>query len=190
MNKLKKIDFRNFQISDADTLISWASTQDELLQWSGPHFSFPLDEGQMRDYADSAGESRRLISGVESRTGALVAHAELNILSEHKLGQIRRVIVAPELRGQGVGRALIRWLVRLSFTELDLNRLELVVFSFNDRARHCYESAGFREEGRAEQARKASSDYWDLIYMALLKDWCGDLGEEVGDSNGDAFTRR
>jgi RimJ/RimL family protein N-acetyltransferase len=162
------IGFRRFRLDDGGALISWASTPDELLQWSGPHFSFPLDREQLREYAASAGEGRRLISGVRTGTDAVVAHAELNLLKEHDLGQIRRVAVAPEQRGMGIGLALIRWLVDLSFSELGLNRLELVVFSFNDRARRCYEAAGFREEGRARQARKASEGYWDLIYMALL----------------------
>lgn len=169
MNRANHIVFRRFRLEDGKALLTWASSADELLQWSGPYFSFPLDEKQLRDYADSAGESRHLISGVSKETDTVIAHAELNLLPEHRLGQIRRVAVAPELRGQGIGRELMRWLVDLSFADLGLNRLELVVFSFNDRARRCYEAVGFKEEGRAEQARRASGDYWDLIYMALLR---------------------
>lgn len=171
MNLLNEIIFRPFRIADADALVSWASSADELLQWSGPHFTFPLDEPQLREYAVTAGDSRHLISGVRRDTDSVVAHAELNLLPEHNLGQIRRVAVAPEMRGRGIGLELIQWLVNFAFTELHLNRLELVVFSFNDCARRCYEAAGFREEGRAHEARKASSGYWDLVYMALLQKW-------------------
>jgi RimJ/RimL family protein N-acetyltransferase len=152
--------FRPFRLADGDALLSWASSADELLQWSGPHFSFPLDERQLLDYAASAGETRRLVSGVEETSGAILAHAELNLLPEHDLGQIRRVAVAPEARGRGVGLALVDWLVRVGFADLDLNRLELVVFSFNDAARRCYEGAGFTQEGCAREARKASNGYW------------------------------
>lgn len=163
--------FRPFHMADADALTSWASSADELLQWSGPYFTFPLDERQLRDYAATAGKGRHLISGVKRDTDSVVAHAELNLLPEHDLGQIRRVAVTPTMRGQGIGLALISWLVSFAFTELRLNRLELVVFSFNDPARRCYEAAGFREEGRAHEARKASGGYWDLIYMSLLRSW-------------------
>jgi RimJ/RimL family protein N-acetyltransferase len=142
-----------------------------LLQWSGPHFTFPLDEKQLHEYAATAGDHRRLISGVRGETSSVVAHAELNLLPDHDLGQIRRFAVAPPMRGRGIGLTLIRWLVNLSFDELHLNRLELVVFSFNDHARRCYEAAGFREEGRAREARKASNGYWDLIHMGLLRRW-------------------
>lgn len=166
-----RISFRPFRPADGDALVSWAPSADELLQWSGPHFSFPLDEKQLETYAATADKDRHLISGVKSETNSVVAHAELNLLSEHDVGQIRRVAVAPEMRGRGVGLTLMQWLVSFAFNELQLNRLELVVFSFNDPARRCYAAAGFREEGRAREARRASGGYWDLIYMALLKSW-------------------
>ncbi len=163
--------FRPFRSTDTPALTSWATSADALLQWVGPHFNFPLDEEQLRDYAESAGENRHLISGVCRDTGSVVAHAELNLLRDHDLGQIRRVAVAPEMRGKGIGLALMRWVVELAFAELNLNRLELVVFSFNEAARNCYRAAGFSEEGCAHEARKASTGYWDLIYMALLRRW-------------------
>ncbi len=168
---MSEVHFRPYQKADAETLISWAASRDELLQWSGPNFTFPLDEKQLYEYAATAGEHRHLISGVWSETGSVVAHAELNLLPEHELGQIRRFGVAPEMRGRGIGGTMIRWLVGFGFEELRLNRLELVVFSFNDSARRCYQAAGFREEGCAHEARRASDGHWDLVYMALLKKW-------------------
>ena len=155
------ISFRPFRLADAPALVSWAPTSDALLQWAGPHFSFPLDEPQLRDYAAGAGERRHLVSGVRTGTDAVVAHAELNLMPEHDLGQVRRVAVAPDRRGQGIGKALMKWLVDFAFTDLRLNRLELVVFSFNDPARRCYEAVGFREEGYAHEARRGGAGYWD-----------------------------
>ncbi len=182
MNFLSKLTFRHYREDDGKALLSWAASADELLQWSGPHFSFPLDERQLRDYAAGASDTRHLISGVDGESGDVIAHAELNLMPEHELGQVRRVAVAPEMRDRGVGLALVRWLVSFSFDELRLNRLELVVFSFNHRARRCYEAAGFREEGRALQARKASGGYWDLVYMALLESWHRELPAAPSDA--------
>lgn len=163
--------FRPFRVADFGALITWAPSPDELLQWAGPNFSFPLDEQQLTDYAATAGDRCRIVSGAISKTDAVVAHAELNILPEHNLGQVRRVAVAPEMRGRGIGLALVRWLTGLAFDELGLHRLELVVFSFNHSARRCYKRAGFEQEGYAHDARKASDGYWDLVYMALLDSW-------------------
>jgi RimJ/RimL family protein N-acetyltransferase len=166
---MRGVSFRPFDIADARALMSWAGSADELLQWAGPKFSFPLDEEQLRAYAEGASDSRHLISGV-NESGEVVAHAELNLLPQHRLGQVRRVAVAPEGRGQGIGRALMNRVVQLGFDELGLHRIELVVFSFNEPARRCYEAIGFREEGRAREARVATNGFWDLIHMALLED--------------------
>jgi RimJ/RimL family protein N-acetyltransferase len=136
----------------------------------GLRFSFPLDERQLAEYATTAGEFRHLICAVDSHD-AVLGHAKLEIVPEHELGQIGHVAVAPEMRGQGIAGKLLHRLIELAFDELALHRLELVVFSFNDPALHCYKRAGFREEGLARHARKASNGYWDLIYMALLESW-------------------
>jgi RimJ/RimL family protein N-acetyltransferase len=165
----QEIVFRPFHQDDGAALLSWAPTADELLQWVGPNFVFPLDERQLLEYLATAGEHRRIISAVACDTDTVVGHAELNILPEHELGQIRRVAVAPSMRAHGVGGKLMDWLVSLAFDELSLHRLELVVFSFNVAARKCYARAGFQEEGLARHARKASDGYWDLVHMALLE---------------------
>jgi len=161
--------FRPFEMADAPALLRWAASADELLQWAGPHFSFPLDEDQLRTYAEGASATRHLISGVHE-SGEIVAHAELNLLPRHRLGQVRRVAVAPQARGQGIGRELVTRLVQMGFDELGLHRIELVVFSLNGPARRCYEAIGFKEEGRAREARMTVNGYQDLTYMALLED--------------------
>jgi RimJ/RimL family protein N-acetyltransferase len=167
----EELAFRPFRASDARALLSWARTPDELLQWTGPRFSFPLDERQLRAYAASAGERRRLISAVSRERDVVLGHAALEILPAHELGQVRYVAVAPAARGRGIAGRLLDWLIALAFDDLALHRLELVVFPFNEPALRCYRRAGFREEGRARDARRASEGYWDLIYMGLLRDW-------------------
>jgi RimJ/RimL family protein N-acetyltransferase len=163
--------FRPFRDSDADALLSWARTADELLQWTGPRFSFPLDQRQLREYAASAGDRRRLISAVSREGDVVLGHAALEILPAHELGEVRFFAVAPAARGRGIAGKLLEWVIALAFEQLALHRLELVVFPFNEAAVRCYKRAGFREEGRAREARKASDGYWDLLYMGLLRDW-------------------
>jgi RimJ/RimL family protein N-acetyltransferase len=166
------IAFRPFRYpEDASALLSWAASPDELLQWAGPRFRFPLDEWQLEEYAEDVGEHRHLVSAVTCESGAVVGHVELRILREHDLGQVGRVAVAPAARGCGVATAMLDWLAARAFDELALHRLELVVFSFNEPARRCYSRIGFREEGLARHARKASNGYWDIVYMALLEEW-------------------
>ncbi len=166
-----EIAFRPFRPGDAEALLRWARTPDELLQWTGLRFSFPLDERQLAEYADTSDDHRHLISAVTGAPETVVAHAELTVLPQHELGQVGRVAVAPEMRGRGIAGTLMDWLVAFAFDDLHLHRLELVAFSFNEPALRCYKRAGFREEGLARDARKASDGYWDLIHMGLLEHW-------------------
>jgi RimJ/RimL family protein N-acetyltransferase len=62
----------------------------------------------------------------------------------------------------------MRAVVRLGFETLGLHRLELGVFDFNLPAIRCYERVGFRREGLAREARKASTGYWSVLRMGML----------------------
>ncbi|MGQ0603381.1 MAG: GNAT family N-acetyltransferase, partial [Anaerolineales bacterium] len=54
--------------------------------------------------------------------------------------------------GKGYGTDALRVALRYGFTELNLHRVSLGVFSYNGRAVRSYEKAGFRIEGRSRQA--------------------------------------
>jgi RimJ/RimL family protein N-acetyltransferase len=73
------------------------------------------------------------------------------------------------MRGRGIASEMLSQLISFAFEELRLHRLELIVFSFNEPALRCYRRLGFAEEGLARHARKASTGYWDVVYMGLLE---------------------
>ncbi|MBI5565704.1 MAG: GNAT family N-acetyltransferase [Chloroflexi bacterium] len=72
--------------------------------------------------------------------------------------------------GKGYGTDAMRVLVRYAFTELNLYRLSLNVFSYNQRAIRSYEKAGFVIEGRQRQALRRDGHYHDLVFMGVLRD--------------------
>jgi ribosomal-protein-alanine N-acetyltransferase len=50
--------------------------------------------------------------------------------------------------GRGIGSIVTRLVLRYGFDELELDEIELIVLAFNERARRCYRSCGFREVAR------------------------------------------
>src|SRR6185295_8053087 len=78
------------------------------------------------------------------------------------------VIVAPGLRGRGIGLSMMREILRLGFDELRLHRIELVVFDFNKPAIACYEKAGFRAEGLLRDIVRMGDTYWHWQAMSIL----------------------
>jgi RimJ/RimL family protein N-acetyltransferase len=71
--------------------------------------------------------------------------------------------------GKGYGTDAVKVILRLAFTELNLHRVSLTVFDYNQRAKRAYEKAGFCMEGQQRGFLKREGQRWDLIYMGILR---------------------
>ena len=163
---------RPFSRTDFATLIGWIPSPEFLLQWAGPQFTFPLDVAQLDGYlreAEADPPSRLIYTAVED--GASVGHIELaRIDRRNRSATVSRVLVGdPSRRGRGAGLRIVREILRIGFAELDLHRIDLVVFDFNTSAIACYERAGFIREGCLREARRFGDTYWTLVQMSILE---------------------
>jgi len=71
---------------------------------------------------------------------------------------------------RGYGSEAIELLLRHGFDSLNLHRVELKVFEFNERAIGCYEKIGFKREGIGREVVFKRGHYWNEIQMSIL-DW-------------------
>lgn len=79
--------------------------------------------------------------------------------------------------GKGYGTDAMLVMQRYAFDELNLHRLSLTVFEYNQRAIRSYEKAGFIVEGRARKFLKREGRRYDMIFMGILRDeWEGLIG--------------
>ena len=91
-------------------------------------------------------------------------------------------IGAREFWGKGYGTDAIELLLRYAFTELNLRRVSLNVFEFNERAIRSYEKVGFRLEGRERQVMQRGGRRWDIIDMGILQEeWMENYGDNISD---------
>jgi UDP-4-amino-4,6-dideoxy-N-acetyl-beta-L-altrosamine N-acetyltransferase len=72
--------------------------------------------------------------------------------------------------GNGYGTEATRLVVRHAFTALNLNRVWLHVYEYNERALRAYEKVGFKKEGALRQEKFREGRYWDTITMAILRE--------------------
>jgi RimJ/RimL family protein N-acetyltransferase len=72
--------------------------------------------------------------------------------------------------GQGFGTETTRLMLRLAFATLNLNRVFLHVYEYNERGAHVYKKLGFQVEGRLRQDVWQAGRYWDTMVMGLLRD--------------------
>lgn len=81
----------------------------------------------------------------------------------------------PSAWNRGFGGDAIRTLVRFAFDEMNLRKLRISVFEYNDRAKHVLESQGFAQEGRLRREFYREGTYHDLLVLSIFRD--GEPGE-------------
>ncbi|MDC8785971.1 GNAT family N-acetyltransferase [Roseateles koreensis] len=88
----------------------------------------------------------------------------------HGSVELKRIVLMP--KGQGLGRACVRLLKKLAFTQLHAHRLWLDVKALNQRALKLYQTEGFVEEGRLRESVRVNIEgadgYDSLIVMSML----------------------
>jgi RimJ/RimL family protein N-acetyltransferase len=78
------------------------------------------------------------------------------------------IYLSPGARGQGNGRAALSKLVVWAFEVMNLHRLSLDVWSYNERAKRCYRDVGFVREGVLREAHYFGGRFWDVEMYGLL----------------------
>ena len=76
----------------------------------------------------------------------------------------------PSAWNRGFGSDAIRTLVRFAFDEMNLQKLRIDVFDYNDRAKHILESHGFVQEGRLRREFFRDGMYHDLVILSTFRD--------------------
>jgi RimJ/RimL family protein N-acetyltransferase len=61
-------------------------------------------------------------------------------------------------------------ILRFAFDELNLYRISLNVFEYNQRAIRSYEKVGFVVEGREREFLRRAGRCWDMIFMGILRE--------------------
>ncbi len=76
----------------------------------------------------------------------------------------------PSAWNRGFGSDAIRTLVRFAFDEMNLRKLRINVFDYNDRAKHVLEGQGFVQEGRLRAEFYRDGAYHDIVILSTFRD--------------------
>jgi ribosomal-protein-alanine N-acetyltransferase len=76
----------------------------------------------------------------------------------------------PAQWGKGYGTEATQLLVALAFERLNLHRVSLLVYEYNDRGIRCYERVGFKREGVHRDHVWMDGRYWNAHTMAILRE--------------------
>ncbi|NLG49454.1 MAG: GNAT family N-acetyltransferase [Chloroflexi bacterium] len=155
---------------DASLVASWYADT-EFMRLLDADVAFPKSEediGRMID--DARRQNTSFMFGVRRIADEqLVGIVELNdILWQHGVGWLT-IAIAREFWGQGLGTEALRLLVQYAFMELNLRRLQLTVFDYNERAMAVYRKCGFQLEGTFREYMQRDGQRYDMHLMGLLR---------------------
>lgn len=76
----------------------------------------------------------------------------------------------PAAWNRGFGSDAIRALVRFAFEEMNLRKLRINVFDYNDRAKHVLQAQGFVQEGRLRREFYREGVYHDIVILSTFRE--------------------
>lgn len=167
-----RIMLREYRKEDLPWIRQWVNNP-EIVQYLSDIFLYPHSmestEAYLESMLEGSSDSRGFIIA-DLKGEAYIGQLNLDAIDwKNRVGRIGIVIGSVDHMGYGYGTEAMKLLLHFAFTEMNLNRLELEVYDFNERAHRCYLSCGFKEEGRLRERIYKNGRYLDVIQMGILR---------------------
>ena len=168
----KLVRLRAYEKSDLDAVMKWINDEEVTDFLAGGMLTYPIssivEEKFIEDSANSSDTNKSFaIETLAERKyiGGVAFHA-INWLN--RSAGLGFTIGVKSFWGRGYGTDAMRVMMRLGFDKMNLHRLWLHVYDYNQRAR--YDKCGFKREGVLRQDRFYRGRYHDTIVMSILDD--------------------
>lgn len=166
---------RAFERDDAERCYRWMNDPNIVRTLKSRYPIAFQNEMEWLDRAMHASASERhfAIERKDDRT-------HIGNASIHEIEWVSRVaafglfIGEPSAWNRGFGSDAIRTLVRFAFDEMNLRKLRINVFDYNDRAKHVLETQGFVQEGRLRDEFFRDGAYHDIVILSTFRDTARD----------------
>jgi len=142
------VSFRPIVEDDFQTLCDLIPSEEELF-WVYAHGKYPLTIPQVRRLVDN-----RMEPTVMLHDDRVVGFADFYSYRKARSVFIGNVVIAPSMRGQGLGKRLVCRMIDRALRGLDLPLVKLHVYNRNLRALIMYGAMGF-----VPYAMKVARDY-------------------------------
>ncbi|MCK4343556.1 MAG: GNAT family N-acetyltransferase [Phycisphaerae bacterium] len=141
----------------------------------------PITEKAEREFIESAvvkDENIHLAIVLREGNRLLGSLGVKNIRWKDRAATFGIFIGPAECRGRGYGTEATRLFLDYAFQTLNLNRVELEVFSTNEAGLRAYEKAGFVREGVQREQRFIDGRYVDQVLFSILaREYIGSCSE-------------
>lgn len=157
-----------FHDTDFQEIKDWISDERTHALWSANWFQYPLDKDNfaciLADAAVKKGDAP-MIATVEDGKAAGFFCYSLN--SDTGEVMLKFIVVNPAYRGKGIAVEMLKRAAAFVFENTNAIAVQLNVFSVNERAKRCYEKAGFTQRKVTEKAFPYKDEIWDRYNMVF-----------------------
>jgi RimJ/RimL family protein N-acetyltransferase len=165
----EKCDLRPLEFSDLETLQQWSNDEEILNLLGGWHF--PVSTREHESWYQSITNNflnRRFAVEVNGR---LVGTANLvNINWKDRNAFHGMMLGDKSIRGKGIGEEVVNLIMKYSFLELGLNRLDGDIISYNSASMKLYtQKCGWEIEGCQKEWYFRNNSWHDRILVGITK---------------------
>ena len=161
--KDKMICLEIFSENDFEKLISWISNEEDLIQFAGLIFSFPLTKEQLNNYIQTPEVNAYKVIYDNIHIG----HAEINFTKNNPPKLCRILIGDKNFRGKGLCQQMVKVLLNICKEKFNSSIVKLNVFDWNKSAISCYEKVGFKFNREKQKEVFVGDNKWISINMRI-----------------------
>ena len=168
----KLVNLRAPEMTDLERNTRWINDRDVTRFLSLRYLmSSAAEENWMRERCGRPMSFGETFFAIETKDGEHIGNTNLfNVSPEDRRAEFGIMIGEKAHWSKGYGSDAAQTLLRFAFEEMNLHRVRLDTYAFNERAIAAYLKSGFVEEGRMRQARFSGGAYHDVVVMGALRD--------------------
>lgn len=164
---------REFRREDVPVIHAWVNDPQIVRFLSWAVFPQTLRETERFVETQLSGEdpmSRAFVIALRDADQCIGTTGLIPIDWRNRCGELGIVIGNRDYLGRGYGGHSVDLLLGFAFNELNLHRIGLQVFAFNERAIRSYRKSGLVEEGRLREAFYREGNYHDIVLMGITEE--------------------
>lgn len=166
----KLVRLRALEPADAERAYKWINDR-EVTQYLMARYPYSMEfEKEFLANAARSNDFSDMRLAIETKDGVHIGICGLHHgRPEDRHAELGIMIGDKDYWSGGYGTDAVSTVVRFAFEQMNLNKVSLGVFDFNERARAVYRKCGFTEEGRAREEYFQDGRYWDIVRMGILR---------------------
>ncbi len=166
----KNVTLRNFEEVDLEIVADWRNNPEIFKTFFS--YNFIIKSKQREWYHSLILKKEKILFIIEEN----VSHEKIgmigldNIDFKNQQAEFGNLIIGNEsYLGKGYAKEASVSLLNYCFEELNLNRVYLKVFEFNNRAIKLYEKCGFKIEGKLRESHFSQGKFQNILIMSILR---------------------